>query len=222
MATKKATPKKQAETNLSLKVLSDKGLTKESVNLDPIIANIDINDHAFYQYEMMYQANQRLATAWTKDRGAVSGGGKKPWKQKGTGRARHGSTRSPIWRGGGTVFGPQMRTYSYSLPKNMKNRVLGALLKKKAMSESLYMIDQFKLNQPKTKEFMSRITGWKFKKPLIVTDQYDQNVYLASRNLKKAHVADGSSLSAHDVMAFNECIITKGAYQKLIDRIKQS
>jgi large subunit ribosomal protein L4 len=164
-----------------------------------------------------YLANQRQGTHATKTRGLVSGGGKKPWRQKHTGRARSGSTRSPLWRSGGTVFGPQPRDYAYKLPRTMKRLALMTALQEKLSSGEIMIIDSFSLDKPKTKEMIAILKnlGLNNKSVLIIIPGKDPNISLSARNIPGVSVARTADLNTYDVLASNMLLITKEAAVQL-------
>ncbi|OGQ38457.1 MAG: 50S ribosomal protein L4, partial [Deltaproteobacteria bacterium RIFCSPLOWO2_01_FULL_42_9] len=155
-----------------------------TANLNEQMFAIPVNANLFYETVKMQLANRRAGTASTKTRAYVSGGGVKPWKQKGTGRARAGSIRSPLWRHGGTVFGPHPRDYSYQVPKKVKKGALASGLALKIKEERLKVLDNITLNEPKTKSIVEILKKIKSTKGLIVIDGSNSNVELAVRNLK--------------------------------------
>ena len=164
-----------------------------------------------------YLANQRQGTAATKTKGLISGGGKKPWKQKHTGRARAGSIRSPLWRGGGTVFGPQPRDYSYKLPKKIKRLALLTAFHKKLSSGEVVIIDNLSVEKPKTKEMVSILKnlGLDHKSVLIVLPEKDDNIMRSARNIPGVSVTRTSDLNTYNVLANNMLLMTKEAAAKL-------
>ncbi|MBM3252002.1 MAG: 50S ribosomal protein L4 [Candidatus Omnitrophica bacterium] len=202
-------------------VYNTEGKQVEKIDLNKDIFDGVVNNDLLYQVVKMYQSNKRQGTVSTKTRGEVSGGGIKPWRQKGTGRARVGSIRSPLWRGGGIVFGPHPREFNYSLSKKIKSGALRASINAKLNSQDVIIIDQIKLDNLKTKE-MAKILG-KLKiegKALIVLDPKEQNISLAIRNIPNAGVARSSDLTAFDVLNFKKLILTKAALKGVISRIK--
>jgi large subunit ribosomal protein L4 len=164
-----------------------------------------------------YLANQRQGTHATKTKGLVSGGGKKPWKQKHTGRARAGSNRSPIWRGGGTVFGPQPRDYSYSVPKQARKIALYAALSAKIADEEVMVVEGLRLEEPKTRRMMEIINnlGVSGESLLIIINGRDENVLLSSRNIPAVTVKPAAELHAYDVLSRRRVLITKDALEAL-------
>lgn len=160
-----------------------------------------------------FLANQRQGTHATKTKGLVSGGGKKPWRQKHTGRARAGSIRSPLWRGGGTVFGPQPRDYSYKLPKNLKRRALGEALSAKLSDGEVTIIDKIVLERPRTKEMIGVLKnlGLEGRSVLIVLRDKDEKVLLSSRNIPGVRVARVMDLNPYDIITHERILITSDA-----------
>lgn len=191
-----------------------------------IIGKISLRDDIIEDYPKQgvihdavinYLANQRQGTAATKTKGLISGGGKKPWKQKHTGRARAGSIRSPLWRGGGTVFGPQPRDYSYKLPKKIKRLALLTTFHKKLSSGEVVIIDNLSVEKPKTKEMVSILKnlGLDHKSVLIVLPEKDDNIMRSARNIPGVSVTRTSDLNTYNVLANNMLLMTKEAAAKL-------
>ncbi len=217
----KAKKKPVAAKGSALPVFDLKGhKLSESVELDPMFLDNDINQDVIYQAIVMYQAGQREGTASTKDRGHVRGGGKKPWKQKGTGQARHGSRRSPIWRGGGTTFGPMPRDYSYAIPSKLRRRAVLETLKDKVQKDKLVFVKGFELDSPKTKGMVTALEALKLEKPLLVVDRKSDNLMLASRNLPSVSIKFAQEINALDVASHKECVVAKEAYSGLLKRLK--
>lgn len=160
-----------------------------------------------------FLANQRQGTHATKTKGLVSGGGKKPWKQKHTGRARTGSSRSPLWRKGGTIFGPQPRDYSYSMPKQAKRLALKAALSAKLADGEIIFIDDVSIAKPRTKDMTSiiRNLGLDGKSLLVVIPEDNDAVKLSARNIPGVHVSRAADLNAYSVLSHNMVLIAKGA-----------
>jgi large subunit ribosomal protein L4 len=164
-----------------------------------------------------YMANQRQGTVATKTRSLVSGGGKKPWRQKGTGRARHGSIRSPIWVGGGTVFGPQPREYSYSIPKKMRTLAIRSVLSDRARDGKVVVIDDLGITAPKTKVVADILKTMKLteSKVLIVGGGPDINLYRSVRNIHGAQVLNLSQLNIYDLLACEVVVLTQSGLDGL-------
>ncbi len=204
----------------SLTVYDMNGKSVEQITIDPLFHEGAVNTDVIHQAVVMYQAGMREGTAATKDRGHVSGGGKKPWKQKGTGRARHASIRSPLWRGGGTTFGPMPRDYSYSIPAQLKRKAVAEVVKDKVVSGKLFMLNQFELDKPKTKGVIKVIKALKIEKPLFLVDKKSDNLVLASRNIPGVALKTAEEVNAYDVVSHRECVMTQNAYKGLLKRLK--
>jgi len=204
-----------AEKSISTKidVLTREGSKKGSLSLNPEIFGVRINKRLLDLVQKAYAANQREGNASTKTRKEVRGGGKKPWKQKGTGRARVGSNRSPIWRGGGTVFGPHTREYRVFLPKTMRVEALRSALSLRLKEENLTVLEDFTLSSHKTKEFAEVLKKLKFEdqRALYVTDSPSENLKRATQNLKNAKVIDPRDVTAYDVLRRRRLVISKNA-----------
>ncbi len=190
---------------------------KGKVNLSEAIFNNPASESVVHSAVVSYLANQRQGTHATKTRGFVSGGGKKPWKQKKTGRARAGSTRSPIWRGGGIVFGPQPRDYSIKLPQNMKKTALYKALTMKLSDGELGVVDSISMDKPRTKDLVNILKnmGLSEKTVLIVLPEKGDNIMLSVRNIPTANVVRVSDLSAYHIAAFGHVLFTADAISKL-------
>ncbi len=184
---------------------------KRKIGLSDVVFNNPASEAVVHTAVVGYLANQRQGTHATKTRGLVSGGGKKPWKQKKTGRARHGSIRSPIWRGGGTVFGPQPRDYSIDIPKNMKKVALYKALTMKLSDNEIMVVDSIKMDKPNTKEMVGilRNLGLEGKKVLIVLPDKDENVLLSARNLPLVGVLRASELNPYHVAVYDNLLFTE-------------
>lgn len=169
----------------------------------------------FYEIVKMQMANRRSGTASTKTRANVSGGGVKPWKQKGTGRARAGSIRSPLWRHGGVVFGPHPRDYSYKVPKKVSKAALMSCLALKVKDGKLKVLDNIQLNKPKTKNILEILGKIHSTRGLIVIDGSNQNLELSVRNLKDFKLLKVNGLNVFDLLHYDDLIITKTAVEQL-------
>ncbi|TFZ41817.1 50S ribosomal protein L4 [Soehngenia longivitae] len=192
------------------------GEVVEEMELSDDIFGIEINEHAVYEVVKNQLANKRQGTQSAKTRAEVRGGGRKPWRQKGTGRARQGSIRSPQWKGGGVVFAPKPRDYSYSVPKKVKRLALKSVLTSKVLENEIIVVDELNLNAPKTKEMINVLKNLKAdKKALIVIDKKDENVILASRNIPNVQTAYVNTINVYDILKYNSFIITKEAVKKV-------
>lgn len=175
--------------------------------------------HLLHQAVVMQLANRRAGSAATKTKGFVRGGGKKPWKQKGTGRARSGSTRSPIWVGGGTVFGPTPRDYSYRMPRSARREALLSALSLKYRDGKLIVVDKLQLEAAKTKNMVQALTELKVASALIVIAEPDAAVERSARNLPKVKVLRVEGLNVYDLLRYDHLILTEGALKLLEERL---
>jgi large subunit ribosomal protein L4 len=186
------------------------------VELSEAIFGIEPNVHVLHSAVLLQQASERRGTHKTKGRSEVRGGGRKPWKQKGTGRARQGSIRAPQWVGGGTVFGPTPRSYSFKLPKKVRRLAIKSALSSKVIDNDIIVLDQLAFAQPKTKEFAAILNNLKVaRKALIVTANYEDNVALSARNLPNVKFVAADGINVLDVMKYDQLIITKEAVEKV-------
>ena len=203
---------------MELKVVDINGKeTGKRVKLNASVFGIEPNEHSIYLDVKQFLANARQGTHKAKERGEVNRTTKKHHKQKGTGGARAGSMRSPIQRGGGTVFGPRPRSYGFKLNKKVKQLARRSALSMKAKSKALTVLEDFTFDAPKTKSFLSVIDslGLGDKKSLFVVADYDKNVYLSSRNLTGVKVVNCSELSTYDIMNASALVVSEGAIEKV-------
>ncbi len=189
------------------------GTQRDAVTLPTDLFDGTINFPVMHHAVKAYLANQRQGTASTKTRGVVTGGNQKPWKQKGTGRARQGSTRAPHWVGGGTVFGPTPRDYTMGTNKKVKVLARKSALNARASEDSLFVIDRFDYDAPKTAQLLGLLEslGVNGKKVLILTDGVNRNVYLSCRNLPSAHVMPFSDASTYHILWSDVVLVESGA-----------
>ena len=186
------------------------------VELNDSIFGIEPNNHVLFEAVVMQRASLRQGNHKTKIRSEVAGGGRKPWRQKGTGRARQGSIRSPQWRGGGTVFGPVPRSYSYKLPKKVRRLAIKSALSSKVVAENVLVLESLAFDAPKTKDFTSVLKGLSInKKALIVTASLDENVSLSARNIPGITVVSAEGINVLDVLNHDKLIMTKAAVDKI-------
>lgn len=191
---------------------NQKGEKIEQTRLPKEIFEIKLNQDLVHQVLVCQAANQRQGTAHTKDRGEVRGGGKKPWQQKGTGRARHGSIRSPIWKGGGVTFGPRKeKVFKKTIPKKMRRKALFMILSAKAKNNFLVLMDDLKIKQGKTKEIFKSLEKLpcKNKSVLIALPDYDKKMVLAVRNIPKVKIIEARELNVLDLMRFKYLLMPK-------------
>ncbi|GBG06619.1 50S ribosomal protein L4 [Paenibacillus sp. MY03] len=180
------------------------------------VFGIEPNTHVMHSAVVLQQAAERQGTHKTKGRSEVRGGGRKPWKQKGTGRARQGSIRSPQWVGGGTVFGPTPRSYGFKLPKKVRRLAIKSALSSKVIANNIIVLDQLTFAAPKTKEFQSILNNLKAdRKALVVTANYEDNVALSARNIPGVKFVAADGINVRDVLVYDKLIITKEAVEKV-------
>ena len=206
----------------SLQVLDSEGKKSGTIDLPKEIFGEHINQDVIHQAVVMYQASARQGTVSTKTRKEVSGGGIKPWRQKGTGRARHGSIRSPLWKKGGIVFGPHPRDFSYSIPRKVRQGALRETLNVKYQGKNLICVDDFKKPFTKTKEFATilknlSLTG----KVLALLDGCDPSIQRVSRNIPLFRLMRSHDVNAYDVLRHKKILVTKTAFNNLLERIRK-
>ncbi|WP_338553287.1 50S ribosomal protein L4 [Paenibacillus sp. KS-LC4] len=186
------------------------------VELADSVFGIEPNKHVLHSAVTLQQAAERAGTHKTKGRSEVRGGGRKPWKQKGTGRARQGSIRSPQWVGGGTVFGPTPRSYGFKLPKKVRRLAIKSALSSKVIGNDIIVLDQLSFAAPKTKEFAAILNNLKVaRKALVVLPSYDDNVALSARNIPGVKFVAADGINVLDVLVYDKLIITKDAVEKV-------
>ncbi len=187
------------------------------ITLPENIFGLEVRKDILHTAVVNYLANQRQGTHATKTRGMVRGGGKKPWRQKHTGRARHGSIRSPLWKGGGVVFGPQPRDYSYKLPKKQKRLALKVALSAKLKDGELTVVDSLNFDKPRTKDMVAFLKGLNLDSSsvLVVTEDRDENVFLSARNIPGVDVMRAQDLNTYEVLVHQNLVITKDALKKI-------
>ncbi|MFD1673037.1 50S ribosomal protein L4 [Agrilactobacillus yilanensis] len=192
------------------------GSENGTVELKDAIFGIEPNNNVVFDAILMQRAGQRQGTHSTKNRSAVRGGGRKPWRQKGTGRARQGSIRSPQWRGGGVVFGPTPRDYSYRLNKKVRRLAIKSVLSQKVLDGDLIVVDELALDAPKTKEFTAVLNNLKLSgKVLLAIEADNENVALSARNIEGVSVLAADQLNVLDVANNNKLVLTKKALDKI-------
>ncbi len=196
-----------------LPVYDIRGETVGEVELNASVWEAPINENLLHQAVVTYLANQRSGSASTKGRAEVRGGGRKPWRQKGLGRARHGSIRSPIWKGGGVTFGPKPRDYSKAMNKKARKGALRAALSASASESTITVLDQFELSMPKTKEMVAMLhaLGLEGKKVLIVTANGDPMVYRSSRNIPGVAATTARDLTTYRVLDADHLVVLQDA-----------
>jgi len=202
-------------------VINQKGEKVDSIELDDAIFNADIKEVLVQQVVVWQLAKRRAGTAATKTRGQVRGGGKKPWRQKGTGRARAGTSRSPIWKGGGTVFGPHPRSYEFSLTKKVRRAALRSVLTSKLKEDQLTVMDKIDLEEPKTKLFVQLVKdmGLEGKKALFVLPEKDETIRRSSGNLHRIMVLPTEGLNVYDLLRFDRVVLLREAVPRIHERL---
>ena len=200
---------------MNAEILDKNGSKVSEITLNEEIFGGEVKEHLFYEVVKMQLANRRSGTASTKTKGEVSGGGIKPWKQKGTGRARSGSIRSPLWRHGGTVLGPHPRDYSYKLPRKVMKEALKNALRLRAGEGKIKVFDAINLAEPKTKAALELLKKANLANALIVIEGENRNLELAVRNLKDFQVQKVVGLNVYDILNYDNLVITRSALEKV-------
>jgi hypothetical protein len=192
------------------------GTTNGEIELNSEIFGIEPNENVVFDAVIMQRASLRQGTHAVKNRSAVSGGGRKPWRQKGTGRARQGSIRSPQWRGGGIVFGPTPRSYSYKLPKKVRRLAIKSVLSQKVLDNNLVVVEALQFDAPKTKEFAQVLSNLNVDtKVLVVVESSNDFALLAARNIPNVTIVDETDVTVLDVVNNDKLLITKAALSKV-------
>jgi large subunit ribosomal protein L4 len=195
------------------------GVTVSEIDLLDEIFNVPVKQHVLHDVVTMQLANRRAGTTATKGRSEVRGSGHKPYRQKGTGRARAGSRKSPLWRGGGIVFGPKPRSYAYKVPKKVRRQALKMALSSKLQEKALIVVDTLDLETVKTKRFVEVMGALKTKEALIVTDRKLENLELSSRNVPRVKVVRWEGLNVYDILRFKHLILLEPSVRQLEGRL---
>lgn len=199
----------------NVNVLDIKGNSVGSIDLPESLFGVEVNEHVVYEVVKNQLANKRQGTQSAKTRSEVRGGGRKPWRQKGTGRARQGSIRSPQWKGGGTVFAPKPRDYSYSVPKKVRRLALKSLLTSKVLEEEIIVLNELNLEEISTKTAKTVLEAVKADKTAyVVVDEANENVYKSFRNIPGVEVVVVNNMNVYDLIKHNSLIITEAAVNK--------
>lgn len=201
---------------MKVPMYSQSGDKLQEIEVSESVFGVESRDALVHAAVVRHLANGRQGSAATKTRGEVAGGGRKPWRQKGTGRARHGSIRSPIWRGGGVTFGPRPRDFSLGMPKRARRQALLAAVSAKAQDGAMVVIDQLAMAKPSTKQFaqaVSAIAG--DRSTLVVIASPDKTIWLSARNLPAVRVIEARNLNVYDVVKYQQLLVTKDALAKL-------
>ncbi len=197
-------------------VYNQAGSQVGEIELNDSVFGIEPNKHVMSEVIISLRASQRQGTAKVKNRSEVRGGGRKPWRQKGTGRARQGSIRAPQWRGGGTVFGPVPRSYAYKLPKKVRRLALKSALSTKVQENNIVILDQLTFEAPKTKEFVTVLKNLSVDtKALIVTGDTNENAVLSARNIPGVKVISSNAVNVLDIIGHEKLIMTEDAARKV-------
>jgi len=205
---------------LTVPVVSQQKEAVGEITLSAAVFNGPVRKHLLYEIVRMQQANRRAGTASTKTRGFVRGGGKKPWKQKGTGRARAGSIRSPLWVGGATIFGPQPRDYSYRLPSSARKAALRSVLAAKVRDGKLLVLDKITLDAPKTRLLAKLLADLEAPNAVIIIPGRDETLERAARNLPHVKVLRAEGANVYDVLRYDRLLLTQDAVEVLRARLE--
>jgi len=206
---------------MQAKLYTAEGKQKGTIDLPASVFGVEINKALLHQVLVLFQANQRQGTSMTKDRSNVSGGGKKPWKQKGTGHARSGSNTSPVWVRGGKAHGPDPRNYHTNIPRKMRTAALASALSSRAQEEKILVIDNLELNAPKTKSIANLLNALSIdgKRSLLVIDPKQKNVYLSGRNVRALSIKSLAEINALDVARNDNIIFGR---ENLISKLEEA
>ena len=196
-------------------VLNMEGSQVGEIELSDAVFGVEVKEHLVHMAVLSQLANNRQGTQKAKTRSEVSGGGRKPWRQKGTGHARQGSTRSPQWTGGGVVFAPVPRDYSFKMNKKEKKAALKSVLTDRVNENKLIVVDELKLDAPKTKDFAKVLDNLKVSKALVVTEGNDANIVLSARNIPTVKTASTSTINVFDILKYDTVVVDKAAVAKI-------
>ncbi len=199
----------------NVSVYNMEGKEVGTIELNDAVFGVEINEHLVHMAVVQQLANKRQGTQKAKTRSEVSGGGRKPWRQKGTGHARQGSTRAPQWTGGGVVFAPVPRDYSFKLNKKEKRAALKSALTSKVQDQKLIVVDELKLDEIKTKDFAAVMNNLNAKKALVVLADNDEKVMASARNIADVQTALTNTINVYDIMKANNVVLTKDAVAKI-------
>ena len=199
----------------NVSVYNIEGKEVGSIELNDAVFGVEVNEHLVHMAVVTQLANNRQGTQSAKTRSEVSGGGRKPWRQKGTGHARQGSTRAPQWTGGGIVFAPKPRDYSFKMNKKEKRIALLSALSSKVAESKIVVLDEFKLDEIKTKKFVEVMNNLKVENALVVLEGENKNVVLSGRNIPSVKVTATNEINTYDVLKYTTLVVTKAAVEKL-------
>lgn len=203
-----------------VQILDKNGKKIKEIDVPKEIFSFPMKEHLLYESVVNYRANQRRGTASTRTRGEVQGGGRKPWRQKGTGRARAGSTRSPLWRKGGTTFGPKPRDYSYSLPKKARRTALKSALSIKLAENKILIFKALDFKEPKTKKGAELLETLNLESALLVDSLQNKNLFLSMRNIPKVKTVDCDHINVYDVLNHKWLVFSEVAFESLMEKLK--
>jgi large subunit ribosomal protein L4 len=201
-------------------VFDNSGKKVKEIQAPEGIFSVSSKEHLVYEAVINYRANQRRGSASTKIRKEVRGGGRKPWRQKGTGRARAGSIRSPLWRSGGITFGPHPRDYSYRIPKKAKMTALKSVLTRKLDEEKIRIMEKLDIPEPKTKEAVKLLKQMELDDVLFVDSVENMNLMLSTRNIPGVRAVDSRYLNIYDVLSYSNLVFSQQAFDDLMERLK--
>ncbi|MDD3204616.1 MAG: 50S ribosomal protein L4 [Lachnospiraceae bacterium] len=196
-------------------VYNMEGKEVETIDLSDAVFGVEVNEHLVHMAVVQQLANNRQGTQKAKTRSEVSGGGRKPWRQKGTGHARQGSTRAPQWTGGGVVFAPVPRDYSFKLNRKEKRLALKSALTSRVQESKLIVVDELKFDEIKTKKFQAVMDNLKVNKALVVLNDNDQNVVMSAKNIPTVQTALTNTINVYDIMKAGTVILTKDAAKSI-------
>ncbi len=199
----------------SVKVYNIEGKEVGTLELNDAVFGVEINDHLVHMAVVQQLANKRQGTQSAKTRAEVSGGGRKPWRQKGTGHARQGSTRSPQWKGGGVVFAPKPRDYSFKMNRKEKALAIKSALTSRVNEAKLFVLDDLSFDEIKTKKMKAVLNSLKVERALVVLDKKDEKVILSARNLPKVRTVLSNSINVYDILKYDTMVLTKGAVAQI-------
>jgi large subunit ribosomal protein L4 len=205
---------------VKIKVRNIQNKEVSELELPEDIFDYPLKEHLIYEAVKNYNANQRQGTACTKTRSEVSGSGKKLWKQKGTGRARMGAIRSPLWRKGGTTFGPKPRDYSYAMPKKARRNAIKSVLSEKIRNDRLFILDELKLDSKKTKDTIKTLRNFAFDKLLIVDKKDNSDLMLSTRNIPHIKAIDVGEMNIYDSLNYNYIMLSVDVVKRLMEVLK--
>ena len=199
----------------NVSVYNMEGNVVGTMELNDAVFRVEVKEHLVHQAVVQQLANNRQGTQKAKTRSEVSGGGRKPWRQKGTGHARQGSTRAPHWTGGGVVFAPVPRDYSFKMNKKEKRAALKSVLTSKVQSENVIVLDELKFDAIKTKDMVKVLDNLKVEKALVVLGEADKNVVMSAKNIPTVDTASTSTINVYDILKYTTLILTKEAVAKI-------